>query len=701
MMKRISYLLILLLFTTIARAQKVPNWENPAVFRVNNEPAHASFIPFTDKAASLTFDKNNSRLFRSLNGTWKFKYLRNPSLTPNNFSSDSLDESSWNKIEVPGNWQLEGKYDPPFFTNIKHPFKADPPRVPHDYDPTGLYRTKFTVPNNWKDMQVFLHFDGIQSAGTVFLNGKQVGYSEDGMTPSEYNITGYLRPGENLLAVQVLNWSDGSYLEDQDFWRLSGIYRDVFLFATPKQHIRDYQVTTDLDDQYKNATFNLMMAVRNYSASSAKNLSVNVTLTDASLKTVFEKKVNVGSISGGKELSVKLGQEIINPLKWTAETPNLYTLSIELIDPSGQVLEAISSKTGFREVEIRNGQLLFNGKAIDIKGTNRHEFDMHRGRALTHESMVRDVILMKRLNINAVRTCHYPDNAEWYALCDEYGLYVMDEANIESHELWADMKYYIAEMPEWKAAWVDRGQSMVLRDRNHPCIFSWSMGNETGWGANFDAMYKAIKTLDPTRPVHYESKTPAYSNVLSRYDIISTMYPTLDDIVSLMNQDPSRPVIICEYAHTMGNSLGNFKQYWDLFYKYPRLQGGFNWDWVDQGLRSTDYAGREYWNIVNYSDGANANDGLVNPDRIPQPETNEYKKVIQNIRVRDLGNNNIRLQNLNFFKTLDDVRLEWELIRDGYSVQTGYVDKLLVNPQDSTELSIPINKELMTVPATT
>lgn len=690
--------LMLLLFALIVNlsGQSVNNWENPAVFRINNEPAHATLMPFTDKEASLTFDRSESGLYKTLNGTWKFRYLRNPSMTPKDFPSDSLDESRWTNIEVPGNWQLQGSYDPPVFTNIKHPFEADPPNIPDDYNPTGLYRTKFNVPENWNGKQVFLHFDGIQSAGTVYLNGNFVGYSEDAMTPAEYDITRYLRPGENLLAVQVLNLSDGSYIEDQDFWRLSGIYRDVYIFATPQQHIRDFQAITDLDEQYTNASLILKVALRNYASTAAKNLSLNVTLSDPSSKHVLEKKLDARSVAAGKESALKLEQEVSNPLKWTAETPNLYTLSMELLSSSGELMEVISARIGFREVEIRNGQLLFNGKAIDIKGTNRHEFDMYRGRALTRESMIKDILLMKRLNINAVRTSHYPNHPEWYSLCNEYGLYVMDEANIESHELWANKKYYIAEKPEWKAAWIDRGLSMAHRDKNQPCIFSWSMGNETGWGANFDAMYKAIKAVDPTRPIHYESKTPAYANVLSRYDIISTMYPTLDDIVSLMNQDPKRPVIICEYAHTMGNSLGNFREYWDLFYRYPRLQGGFNWDWVDQGLRSKDHSGREYWNIVNYIDGANASDGLINPDRMVQPETNEFKKVIQNIRVTDLGNGNIRLHNLFFFSTLKDIKMDWELIRDGYPVQRGTVEKLAVEPQDSSDLTLPLNKDATT-----
>jgi beta-galactosidase len=678
-------------------AQSVSNWENPAIFRVNNEVAHSSLIPFTDIASANTFTPGNSALYKSLNGFWKFKYLKSPTETPVDFYSPAYPDASWDNIEVPGNWQLQGKYDLPVFANIKYPFKADPPRVPHDYNPTGLYRTTFRVPEDWKGNQVFLHIAGIQSAGTVYLNGKQVGYSEDGMTPAEYNVTGLLNGGENTLAVQVIDWSDGSYLEDQDFWRLSGIYRDVFLYAAPGQHIRDYQVITDLDNQYADALLKLKLHIRNYTSQAAGNLEIKVSLLDASSNILFEKRIKTPSIGGKKERVLDIDQVIKNPLKWSAEAPHLYKLCLELYDPSGKIMEVICSKIGFREVEIRNGQLLFNGKAIEIKGTNRHEFDMYRGRALTRESMVRDIMLMKRNNINAVRTCHYPDNPEWYSLCDEYGIYVMDEANIESHELWADLHYYIAEDPAWKAAWVDRGLSMAQRDKNHPCIFSWSMGNETGWGANFDAMYRAIKKLDPTRPIHYESKTPAYANLPSRYDIISTMYPALDTIVWLMNQDSSRPVIICEYAHTMGNSLGNFKEYWDLFYKYPRLQGGFNWDWVDQGLRSRDKNGREYWNVVNYIDGANANDGLINPDRIPQPEMHEFKKIIQNIHVKDINasRGELRIFNLSFFRSLDDVELHWDLVRNGYPVQSGIVDPLLIDPQDSANISIPLNRELI------
>lgn len=682
---------LLAIFSIILLKAQTPDWENPAVFRVNNENPHATLVPFADITSSLTFSNTASPFYKSLNGTWKFRWTKNLTEVPADFYTSAFNDKNWDNIAVPGNWQLQGKYDPPVFTNIKHPFKADPPRVPKDYNPQGLYRTTFTIPDNWKKSPVFLHFAGVQSAGIVYVNGQKVGYNEDAMTPAEYNITKYLKPGENILAVQVLNWSDGSYLEDQDFWRLGGIYRDVYLYATPALHIRDFHVITDLDEKYQDALLKLSIKLKNNTTANAGAGSVKVTVAGSDSKTVFSKTIPVKALGAGKEQLLTLSQNVTNPMKWTAETPNLYILTMEVLDGKGAILEVISKKIGFREVEIKNAQLLVNGKPIEVKGTNRHEFDPHTGRVISRESMITDIILMKQNNFNAVRTCHYPNVPEWYDLCDEFGLYVMDEANIESHELWADHKIYLGEDPAWKEAWINRGVSMVERDKNHPSIISWSMGNETGWGANFDAMYKAMKAIDPTRPIHYESKNPAYANVLSRYDIISTMYPSIEEIVRLMNLDPTRPVIICEYAHSMGNSLGNFKKYWDLFYKYPRLQGGFTWDWVDQGLRSKDENGKEYWNIVNYSDGANANDGLISPDRIPQPEINEAKKMQQNVAVTNPSGSQIKVFNRFFFRDLKDVSMCWNLTENGIVVKSGLIDNLKVTPQDSSQLDLPLN----------
>jgi beta-galactosidase len=698
MKKFFIFVFILCLYLiSIPAVSQVNDWENPAVYRINNEPAHALMIPSAYAFTASQQDNTASPYCISLNGFWDFKWLRNPSEAPAGFYAPDYSQVGWDRIEIPGNWQLQGNYDPPVFSNILHPFPANPPFIPRDYDPTGLYRTSFFVPAGWNTRQVFLHFAGVQSACYVWINGKKVGYSEDGMTPAEYNITAYIQPGLNVLAAEVLNWSDGSYLEDQDFWRLSGIYRDVFLYATPEVHLRDYFAVTDLDAAYKNATLNLTLKLKNYGKAPAKGFKPKITLTSPEGKTVFSREIAAGEIPAGGEIAVPLSEKVINPAQWTAETPQLYFLTMELAGPDGKVTETISKKIGFREVEIRNGQFLVNGQAIEVKGTNRHEFDMYKGRAISRESMIRDILLMKQHNFNAVRTCHYPNNPLWYDLCDEYGLYVMDEANIESHDLWANKRIYLSEDSLWRSAWINRGLSMVERDKNHPSVVWWSMGNETGWGKNFDAMFAAMKKADPTRPIHYESKIPAYAMILSRYDIISTMYPRIEDIIRLMNEDPTRPVIVCEYAHSMGNSLGNFKQYWDAFYQYPRLQGGFTWDWVDQGLRSKDASGEEYWNIVNYSDGANANDGLVNPDRLPQPEISEARKVMQPIQVTasDPAAGKIEILNRNFFTDLSQVLLKWSLTEEGTVLQAGMIPELQAGPQKTASLTIPFTKPVL------
>ncbi|MFN2457537.1 MAG: glycoside hydrolase family 2 TIM barrel-domain containing protein [Chitinophagaceae bacterium] len=674
------------------------DWENPAVFKINTEPAHSTLMPYQDIASAKNFDKKKSSFYKSLKGTWKFKWLKTPLLVPGNFYNQNYSTATWDNISVPGNWQLQGNYDRPIFTNIKHPFPANPPYVPkQDTNATALYRRAFTIPETWTGKQVFLHFEGVQSAMYVWVNGKKVGYHEDGMIPAEFNITPYLQKGENTLAAEVINWSDGSYLEDQDYWRLSGIYRDVYLFATPSVYIRDFHVKTDLDNNYRNAVFDLIVNVKNYSKQNVSGHTVKAKLADASGRTIINKEIRPGNVAAGNERITNVRENVSAPAKWTAETPNLYTLTLELFDNKGKLLEVLSHKIGFREVEIRNGQLLINGKPIEVKGVNRHEFDMYKGRTLTRESMIEDIKLMKQHNINAVRTSHYPNVPEWYALCDEYGLYVMDEANLESHELWADKKIYLSEDTAWTKVFVARGLDMVERDKNHPSIIFWSMGNETGWGRNFDSMYVAMKQIDPTRPIHYESQIPAYEKTLSRYDIISLMYPSVEEIIRFMNEDPTRPVIICEYAHAMGNSVGNFRWYWDAFYKYPRLQGGFIWDWVDQGLRSKDANGRKYWNIINYIDGANANDGLVGPDRSLQPEIKEVKKVLQNINVSavDILIGKVEVANGFFFKDLNDVSLQWSLLENGKVIQSGLINQLNVQPQATTSLTIPFNKNLI------
>lgn len=664
---------------------QLTEWENLAITQVNTEAIRATFTPYTSLEGAERGGVSDFVI--DLNGTWKFNCVENPGLVKNEFFEKGYDVSSWHDISVPGNWQLQGDYDPPFFTNIKYPFEPNPPYVPKEYNPTGLYKRRFTIPEKWEDNDIYIHFAGVQSAMYLWVNGNKAGYHEDGMLPAEFNITKYLNVGENEVVVQVLNYSDGTYLEDQDYWRLSGIYRDVYLLSTPKVKIRDFSIYSELDSDYRDADLHVKLNLRN-DTEKTREVNLKITLKDAEEEILSEKIVKTG-LPKQTEQVVSVLIPVKNPLKWTAETPDLYSVGIELVE-NNQLLQAISHKTGFRKVEIKDGCLLMNGKAIKIKGVNRHEFDPYTGRFVTRESMIRDIVLMKQYNINAVRTSHYPNHPEFYRLCDEYGLYVMDEANIESHGLWVK-GYYVGEREEWQKAIVERNVNMVKRDRNHPSIIFWSMGNESGVGKNFDAAYKAMKEEDPERrPVHYESQNPAYTKVLSQYDIISQMYLPLDIVIRLFNEDKSRPMIICEYAHAMGNGVGNFSKYWDLFYHDIRMQGGFVWDWVDQALRSKDKNGKEYWNIINYSDGANTNDGLIDPYRRPQPEINEVKKVFQNYKVDNIDINEglVKISNLNYFVSSDEIEIDWYVLENGKVIHKGNITDLPIDPQSHRFLNL-------------
>lgn len=698
MSRRITYLLVLFFLISSVNAQ-VNDWDNPAVTEKNARKAHANYVPFSE----LNWDTNRlekSPLVKMLNGTWKFRYFENPGSVPKDIHEEQP-VSGWDDIRVPSNWQLQGngKYDPPVFTNIKYPFTPDPPFVPEDYNPTGVYKKSFTVPADWVNGQVFIHFGGVQSAMYLWVNGKEVGYHEDGMLPAEFNLTRFLKEGNNELTVQVLNWSDGSYIEDQDFWRLSGIYRDVYLFATPDVHMRDFSVYPELDEEYRDAELHLEVKIANVNSTISENYRIQTTLRDPSGEIVSKQNSELFNVKGGNEESTLVTTTVNNPLKWTAETPNLYRVGIELQTSNGNTIQAFVINTGFRKVEIKDGLFLVNGQPVTIKGVNRHEFDMYNGRTISRESMIEDIHLMKQYNINSARASHYPNQPEWYALCDEYGLYVMDEANVESHGLWKE-GYHVGERDEWEKAIVERNVNMVLRDKNHPSIVFWSMGNEAGWGKNFDAAYEAMKAVDPqNRPVHYESKNPHPTEKINRYDIISDMYSSMSKLAFLYNgdtynSDTTRPVIICEYAHTQGNGLGNFRKYWDLYKEFDRFQGGFTWDWVDQGLKSKDERGNEYWNILNLSDGANVNDGLVNPDRVPQPEMHELKKVYQYFNVKDIDVNTgvISISNDHFFVDASDVYMKWEIIENGKVIMEDRVDELDIQPRQSQLLQVGFDK---------
>jgi beta-galactosidase len=626
---------------------EVNDWENPEMIGRNNEPAHCTLVPYADTRSALTGTPETSPYYKLLSGKWKFHWVKNFAGVPKDFHKVDYDVSDWKHIPVPSMWQLQG-YGIPRYLNTRYAFKADPPHVPTDYNPIGLYRTEFTVPADWERRQVFLHFEGVDSAFYLWINGQEVGYSQGSMTPAEFRITPYLRPGENILAAQVIRWSDGSYLECQDMWRLSGIFRDVYLFSTPTVHLRDFFVRSYLDGQNRDAVLSVVAMLHNYSHKPAGAHSVDVTLLDGKGNPVGKSPLmsdRIASISGSSDGTIEIRMNVSNPLKWSAEAPNLYVVMLELKDATGKIIEVERCNFGFRKVELTNGQLQVNGRSILIKGVNRHEFDPDRGRAVTYERMVQDIELLKRNNINAVRTSHYPDNPKWYDLCDRYGIYLIDEANIESHGIGYDPAKTLGNKPEWQLAHMDRTISMVERDKNHPSIIIWSLGNEAGDGINFEATSAWIHQRDPSRPVHYE-RAMDYRNHTARphTDIVCPMYAGIGWLQQYAKTGQDRPLILCEYAHAMGNSVGNLQDYWDTIEAYAHLQGGFIWDWVDQGLRKSakrtpDGAeSADYWAYGGDfgdqpTDGNFCCNGIVQPDRKPNPSLYEVKKVYQYIKV--------------------------------------------------------------------
>ncbi len=672
-------------------------WQDLRVHDINTEPPHATLIPFASEASAMTQDSEQSELFQSLNGQWQFQWAINPGEAPEDFFKADYDASDWDQIPVPAHWQLLDGYDRPHYTNINHPFEVNPPQVPLDTNSVGSYRTTFSVPDRWQNHQVFLHFAGVQSALRVWVNGQAVGYSEDSMTPAEFNITDLLQAGENTLAVQVIRWSDGSYLEDQDFWRLSGIFRDVFLFATPAVHLRDFRFITELDEDYTNANAQLQVVLTNYADSTYQPRNLRLLLLTPAGDTLLQDRVAVEeTIPVGQEMVVDATYEVPNPALWSAEQPELYQLIIAQEDAAGNTLEVISSRVGFREVEIEGGQLLVNGVPVYMKGVNRHELDPERGRVVSEELMVEDIRLMKQHNINAVRTSHYPNDPRWYALCDQYGLYVVDEANVESHQLWNEGRSPVLDTA-WQSAFVARGVAMAERDKNHPSIIMWSLGNETGDGPNTQAMADTLRALDPTRPIHYESReNEAYGKAPSAYDVIANMYARTDQMVTFHEQDTTRPIILCEYAHAMGNSLGNLQDYWDVIEAHPRMQGGFIWDWVDQGLKQTTEDGTAYWAYGGDfgdtpNDGNFCINGLVFPDRTPQPELLEAKKVLQYIKIDSVSatKRQVRITNNYHFTNLNQFTARWEVLRDGQPYQQGLLGSLDLPAGESQVVTVP------------
>jgi beta-galactosidase len=583
---------IILMMSSVLAATTAPDWENQHIFGINKEAPHCTIMPYASAKKAAKTDRNTSKWQKSLNGQWKFNWAKDPDSRPADFYKTDYDTSSWDEIKVPANWQIQG-YGTPLYTNVRYPFQKNPPYVmsdgPKDFtnykqrNPIGSYRTEFSIPSSWKGRETFIVFDGVNSAFYLWINGQKVGYSQDSRTPAEFNITPYLKKGKNILAAEVYRYCDGSYLEDQDFWRLSGIYRNVYLYATPSVHIRDFFVNTDLDADYKNATLRVDTAVINSTDQDVPVPTLEITLLDKKTgNTEFPASIvkpTAKTIAAGKQLQYSFAANIKDPKKWSAETPALYTLVLTLKDTSGKAIESVSCNVGFRKSEIKDGQLLVNGQPIYIKGVDRHEHDPDTGHYITRESMIQDILIMKQNNVNTVRTCHYPDVPEWYDLCDEYGLYIINEANIESHGMGYGAES-LAKDPSWKEAHIARTAAMVERDKNHPCVIIWSLGNEAGDGPNFEATYAWIKQRDLSRPVQYEG-----ARQRSHTDIYCPMYAGIGHLAQYGSKEQTRPLILCEYAHAMGNSLGNFKDYWDTIRSHKHLQGGCIWDWVDQGLR--------------------------------------------------------------------------------------------------------------------
>ena len=678
-----------------------PEWCNEYVSGVNKEQACQIAIPFADEQQAMNLAIEESTYYKTLNGTWKFHWVPDPKDRPQDFCKPEYDVSQWDDIKVPATWQIEAvrhhkNWDKPLYCNVIYPFcewdwkKIQWPNViqprPSNYtfatmpNPVGSYRREFTIPESWKGRDVFIRFNGVEAGFYIWLNGKKVGYSEDSYLPAEFNLTPYLQAGKNVLAVEVYRFTDGSFLECQDFWRFSGIFRDVFLWSAPKTQIRDFFFRTDLDGEYKNASVSLDVEV----TGKKSNCEIQARLTDLE-----------GNEVGTQSMRAQMGAnnlqfEVMNPLKWTAETPDLYNLTV-VLKQKGKTVDIRSVKVGFRKIELaKDGRMLVNGKSTLFKGVDRHDHSSLNGRTVSKEEMEKDVQLMKLLNINAVRTSHYPNNPYFYDLCDRYGIYVLSEANVECHGLMA-----LSSEPSWVKAFTERSENMVRRYKNHPSIVMWSLGNESGNGINFKSAAEAVKKLDNTRPTHYEGNS-------SYCDVTSSMYPDVQWLESVgkerlqksQNGETVKPHVVCEYAHAMGNAIGNFKEYWETYERYPALVGGFIWDWVDQSIKMPTPDGSDYYMAFGGDFGDTPNDGnfctngVIFSDRTYSAKAYEVKKMHQPVWVEAMGSGKYKLTNKRFHAGLDDLYGRYEIEEDGRVVFSGNLEELSLDAQSSKVITI-------------
>jgi len=683
----------------------IPYWENPQFFNIGQERPRANFVPYSSLEALFNasyFEKDNSTWVKSLNGKWKFHWVKKPADRPKEFYKSNYEVSDWDEITVPANWELQG-YGTPIYVNDRYPFPKNPPHIPHDYNPVGSYKKHFSIPDEWDGREIFIRFEAVKSAAYFWVNGNFIGYNQDSKTPIEFRITDYLQKGKNSIAVEVYRWSDGAYLECQDFWRLSGMEREVFLWAAPKVHIRDFFVKTDLDEYYKNGSFQVEVDVQHFFKENNivnNKYSLSCLLFDEKRNCIVEdmQVIDYQQDRSKSDSVISYFNKIDNPKKWTAETPNLYQLALVLKNESGEIIEVVGSKIGFRKLEIKNAQVRLNGVAITLKGVNRHEHHEINGHVISEQDMLDDIRLMKQFNINAVRASHYPNHGRWYELCDKYGLYVIDEANIEAHGMGAcfqktfDEAAHTSVLPDWEAAHLDRVKRMLERTKNHACVITWSLGNEAGNGQNMFVAYDWVKERDSSRPVQYEQAGESRNT-----DIVCPMYPKIEAIIDYAQRTDDRPLIMCEYAHAMGNSVGNLQEYWDAIAAYPNLQGGFIWDWQDQGILAKTENGKPYWKYGGDfggedvpSDNNFCINGLLFPNRALHPAMWEVKKVYENIKVEviDLEKGLFGVFNLFDFTELKNISIECELLEEGNSVLHSIIDNFEVPIGESRLLDL-------------
>ena len=670
------------LFTVLALtagAQTFQEWRNPEINAVNRAPMHTNYFAFENADAAKKANKKQSTNYMTLNGTWKFNWVKDADSRPTDFWKTGFNDKGWDDLQVPAVWELNG-YGDPIYVNVgyawRNQFQNNPPEVPTENNHVGSYRREIVVPASWNGKDIIAHFGSVTSNMYLWVNGRYVGYSEDSKLEAEFDLTPYLKPGQkNLIAFQVFRWCDGSYLEDQDFFRYSGVGRDCYLYARNKKRIQDIRVTPDLDAAYQNGSLSINLDLKG----SGK---VDLELVDTQGKQVATATANKSGL---------VTMNVENPKKWSAETPYLYTLRASMQGSN----EVIPVKVGFRKIELKGDQILVNGKAVLFKGADRHEMDPDGGYVVSPERMLQDIQIMKQFNLNAVRTCHYPDDNLWYDLCDQYGIYVVAEANIESHGMGYGEKT-LAKNPSYKKAHLERNQRNVQRGFNHPSIIFWSLGNEAGDGPNFEQCYKWIKAEDPSRACQYEQ-----ARQKDHTDIFCPMYYGYEGMEKYgQRTDATKPLIQCEYAHAMGNSQGGFKEYWDLIRKYPNLQGGFIWDFVDQSCRWKGkdgvmiYAYGGDFNRFDASDNNFCDNGLISPDRVPNPHMYEVGYFYQNIWTTpaDLSKGEVNVFNENFFRDLSAYYMEWQVLKDGKVIRTGRVDDLKVAPQETAKITLNIGK---------